>query len=177
MNPVFLLAKAKELVHQLQQKYEYLQKNQQQILEELEKQFIERQQIITDARKARRDDDDFAEQMRELYDQEERLKRKLAVIEQEVTTYAGMDWEVKVNDYVADLQAGIEELNSAAPQTPEDQHHVFLLKKRLVDEFVAEAMIDGKRDIQVKFRANIIDLAGGEKGPDLPNDGEIVVQL
>ena len=88
-----------------------------------------------------------------------------------------MGWEAKVNDYVADLQAGIKELNSAVPQTPEEQHHVFLLKKRPVDEFVTEAIIDGKRDILVKFRANILDLAGGEKVPDLPDDGEIVVRL
>jgi len=115
--------------------------------------------------------------MRELYDKEEQLKRRLAVIEQELDAHARMDWEAKVNDYVADLQAGIEELNIAVPQNPEEQRHVFLLKKRLVDEFVAEALIDGKRDIQVKFRANIIDLVGGEKAPDFPDKGEIVVRL
>jgi len=152
MNPAFLLTQAKQLVHQLQQNYEYLQKVQQQLIEELEEQFIERQQFITRARKGQMDEADFTEQMRELYDKEERSKRKLAVIEQEVNAYAGMDWGAKVNDYVADLQAGIEELNSTIPQTPEEQHRVFLMKKRLVDEFVAEAIIDGKRDIQVKFR-------------------------
>ena len=46
MNPNFLYAQAKELVKQLQQKYEHLQKEQQQILEELEKQFIERQHVF-----------------------------------------------------------------------------------------------------------------------------------
>jgi hypothetical protein len=147
------------------------------LIEEPEKQFVECQQVITEARKARKDDDEFAKQMRELYDQEERLKRKLAVIEQEVKIYIGMDWEAKVNDYVADLQVGVEELNSAAPQTPEEQHRVFLLKKRLADELVAEAIIDGKRDIQVKFRAKIIDLAVSKKILDFPNDGEVVVRL
>ena len=33
------------------------------------------------------------------------------------------------------------------------------MKKRLVDELVAEAMIDGKRDIRVEFRAKIMDQA------------------
>ena len=92
-------------------------------------------------------------------------------------TYIGMDWGTKVNDYVADLQAGIEELNRAAPQTPEEQHHNFLLKKELVDELVEEAIIDGKRDIQVQFRAKIIDLAVSKRILDFPNDGEIVVRL
>ena len=177
MNPDFLLAQAKELVKQLQQKYEHLQKDQQEILEELEKEFVKRKQVITEARKTLRDDADFAEQMRKLYTVEERLKRRLTIIEQEIEIYAKLDWEEKVNGYVADIQAGIEELNRATPQTAEKRHRVFLLKKQLVDELVAEAMIDGKRDIQVEFRAKIMDLAVSKQILDFPNEGEIVVRL
>jgi hypothetical protein len=177
MNPDFLLAQAKELAHELQQNYEHLQKTQKQLIEELEKQFIERQQIITEARKARRDDDGFANQMCELYYQEERLKGRQAVIEQEMDAYAGMDWVAKVNDYVADFQAGIKELNSSASQTPEEHHRIFLLKKQLVDELVEEAIIDGKREIQVQLRTKIIELAVRKRILDFPNDGEIVVRM
>jgi len=177
MNPDFLLAQAKELVHELQQNYEYLQKTQKQLLEELDEQFIYRQQVITEARKARRVDADFDEQMSELYEIEEQLKRKLSVVEQKMNTFAGMDWGTKVNEYVADLQAGIEELNSVLPQTPEEQHRNFLLKKQLVDELVAEAIIDGKRDIQVQFRAKIINLEVSKRILDFPNNGEIVARL
>ncbi len=115
--------------------------------------------------------------MRELYKVEERLKRRLATIEQEIDTYARLDWEEKVKDYVMDLQAGIEELNNAALRTPDEQHRDFLLKKQLVDELVAEAIIDGKRDIQVEFRAKIMDLEVRKQILDFPNDGEIVVRL
>lgn len=177
MNPEFLHAQAKDLVKQLQQKYEQLQKEQQQILEEMKKQFVKRQQVITEARKTLRDDADFDEQMRELYRVEERLKRRLTTLEQEIDTYARLDWEEKVKDYVADLHAGIEELNNTIPQTPDEQHRVFLLKKQLVDELVAEAMIDGKRDIQVEFRAKILDLAVSKQLLEFPNNGEIVVRL
>lgn len=76
-----------------------------------------------------------------------------------IDTYATLDWEEKVKEYVSNLQVGIEELNNANPKTPEEQHRVFLLKKKLVDELVAEAMIDGKRDIQVEFRVKIMDQA------------------
>jgi len=41
------------------------------LIEELEKQFIERQQVFTDACKARRNDDEIAKQMLELYEIEE----------------------------------------------------------------------------------------------------------
>jgi hypothetical protein len=115
--------------------------------------------------------------MRELYKVEERLKRRLATLEQEIDTYAELDWEEKVNDYVAELQAGIGELNNAIPKTPEEQHLVFLLKKQLVDELVAEARIDGKRDIRVEFRAKIMDLAVSKQLLDFPNGGEIVIRL
>ena len=177
MNPDFLLAQAKELFHELRRNYEYLQKTQKQLLEELQEQFIYRQEVITEARKARRVDADFDKQMSELYDIEEQLKRKLAAVEQKMDTYVGIDWGTKINDYVAGLQAGIEEMNSATPQTPEEQHRNFLLKKELVDELVEEAIIDGKRDIQVQFRVKIIDLAVSKRILDFPNDGEIVVRL
>jgi hypothetical protein len=177
MNPDFLHAQAKDLVKQLQQRYEHLQREQQQMLEELEKEFVKRQQVITEARKAHRDDPGFDEQMREMYKAEERLKRRLATLEQEIDTYARLDWEAKVNDYVGELQAGIEGLNNATPITPEEQHLVFLLKKRLVDELVAEAIINGKRDIRVEFRAKIMDLAVSKQLLDFPNDGEIVIRL
>lgn len=50
-------------------------------------------------------------------------------------------------------------------------------RKQLVDELVAEAMIDGKRNIQVEFRAKTMDLAVSKQLLDFPNDGEIVVLL
>ncbi|MBL8079950.1 MAG: hypothetical protein JNM55_18425 [Anaerolineales bacterium] len=51
------------------------------------------------------------------------------------------------------------------------------MKKQLVDELVAEAVIDGKRDIQVEFRAKIMDMAVSQQLIDFPNDGEIIVRL
>jgi hypothetical protein len=177
MNPEFLHAQTKDLVNQLQQKYEHLQKDRKQILQELEKEFDKRQQVITEARKKLRTDADFGKEMRELYKVEERLKHRLATIEQEMDTYARLDWEEKVKGYVADIQTGIQELNNTIPKTPKEQHHVFLMKKQLVDELVAEARIDSKRNIQVEFRAKIMDLAVSKQLLDFPNNGEIVIRL
>jgi hypothetical protein len=177
MNPEFLHVQAQDLVKQLQQRYEHLQKDRGQILEELEKESAKRQQVITEARIKMRADAEFDARMRELYAVEERLKRRLIGIEQDIDTYARLDWEEKVKEYVTDLQAGIIELNNAIPKTPEEQHRVFLMKKQLVDELVAEAMIDGKWDIQVEFRSKIMDQEVRKQLLDFPNDGEIVVRL
>jgi hypothetical protein len=177
MNPEFLLAQANDQVKQLRQRYEYLQEDRRQILEELEKESTKRQQVITEARIKMRADAVFDARMRELYTVEERLKRRLTALEQEIDTYARLDWEEKVKEYVANLQVGIEGLNNANPKTPEEQHRVFLMKKQLVDELVVEAMIDGKRGIQVEFRAKIMDQEVRKQLLDFPNGGEIVVRL
>jgi len=79
--------------------------------------------------------------------------------------------------YFTKNKAGIEALNNTIPKTPEEQHRVFLLKKQLVDELVFEAMIDGKRDLKVEFRAKIMDLTVSQQLLDFPNNGEIVVRL
>jgi hypothetical protein len=47
----------------------------------------------------------------------------------------------------------------------------------MVDELVAESLIDGTRDIQVEFRAKVIDLAVSQQLLGFPNNGEIVVRL
>jgi hypothetical protein len=91
MNPEFLHAQAKDLVKQFQQKYEHLQKDRGQILQELEKEFIKRQEVITEACKKLRADAEFDARMRELYKVEGHLKRRLATLEQEVDTYARLD--------------------------------------------------------------------------------------
>ena len=98
-------------------------------------------------------------------------------IEQELKTYIELDWETKVNDYVRNLQTGIEELNNANSESPDEQHHIFLLKKQLLDELLAVAIIDGERNVQVEFRAKIIDLAVSKEILDFPNDGAIVARL
>ena len=49
------------------------------------------------------------------------------------------------------------ELIHANPPTSEERHQVFLLKKRIVDAVLAEARIDEKREIHVKFRTDFLN--------------------
>jgi hypothetical protein len=46
------------------------------------------------------------------------------------------------------------ELITADPQTPDEKHQVFLLKKRIVDTVLMDARIDERRGIHVKFRTD-----------------------
>ena len=58
--------------------------------------------------------------------------------------------------YVVELQSEMTELIHANPQTPEERHQVFMLKKRIVDTVLEEARIGKNREIHVKFRTDFL---------------------
>jgi hypothetical protein len=189
MNPAFLLAQAKRLVHQIQQNRSLSQQNLQRIRDEQLAGTKERQEFITHARVTRMDGDEFGGKMAVYYEKEAHLKRREAAIQEEMNTYADLDFDDRVSAYVKDLQAGLEELNSANPQSAEERHTLFLMKKRLVDTLLEEVVIDGDRQIQIKFRADLVNLVeGNEKAssssgesdnrhPTFLDNGQIVLQL
>jgi hypothetical protein len=63
------------------------------------------------------------------------------------------------------------------------------MKKRLVDTLLEEVVIDGDRQIQIKFRSDLVNLVGGNKEEasrsdesdnrhtTLLDNGQIVIQL
>jgi hypothetical protein len=68
--------------------------------------------------------------------------------------------EEQVKKYKADLQSEMAELINSNPQTSEEKHQVFLLKKQIVDKVIAELRIDENRDIQIKFRTDFLNHVG-----------------
>ncbi len=61
-------------------------------------------------------------------------------------------------EFLADLRAGVEELKFVAPQTPEEQHDFFVLKKRVVDTLVERVDSDIDRNLFVQIRLNLLDI-------------------
>jgi site-specific DNA recombinase len=166
LNPAYLRAQAKALVDELQADHGQLLRDLRQVREELQVLALTRHEFITRARKTRMNDDDFGEQLSEYTEKEVGLKRRLAAIEQDLEIYADLDWETQVNTYLADLQAGMEALKDTLPQTPEERHQLFGLKKRIVDLLLMEASIDENREVQIKVRLNLLKIAGNEAGPE-----------
>ncbi len=70
------------------------------------------------------------------------LKRELSAIGQAVNINALSHWETKITEYLEDIQAGVEALNNTAPQNKEEQHEIFLLKKKNSDILVERVTID-----------------------------------
>jgi DNA-binding transcriptional regulator YdaS (Cro superfamily) len=145
-NPDYLLAQAKAKVTQLQK--------------EIKKLTAERQEFITKARRGQMADQEFTPQISALYDKELGVKRKLTAIEYGKDVFTKLDLEEQVKQYVADLQVEMAELIHANPQTLEERHQVFLLKKQIVDTVLEEARIDENREIHVKFRTDFLNHAG-----------------
>jgi len=156
IDPDYLLAQAKEKVAQLQQDYQQMQQDELQLQEEIKKLNTERQEFITKARKKRMPDEEFTPQISEHYDRELKVQRKLTAIEQTKDAFTKLDLEEQVKKYVAELQSEMAELIHADPQTPEERHQLFLLKKRIVDSILTEARIDEYREIHVRFRRDFL---------------------
>jgi len=134
----------------MQQEELYLQ-------EEIKKLNAERQEFITNVRKERMSDEEFTQQISALYDEDLRAKRRLTTIEREMDDFTKLDLEEQIKRYVAELQAEMTELIHANPQTSEERHQVFLLKKRIVDTVLVEVRIDENREIHIKFRTDFLN--------------------
>ena len=128
-----------------------LHEDEKRIKKELEAIATERQWTITQARKGGITTTDMEGQLSILTMQELNLKTELASLGQAISTDILINWEAKFNEYLEDLRAGIEELKNAAPETPEERHRVFLLKKKVVDVVLEEAPIDENKEIHVKI--------------------------
>ena len=158
-NPDYLLAQAKAKVFQLQKDSKQMQQEELHLQEEIKRLNAERQEFITKARKERMPDEEFTPQISALYDKERGVKRRLTTIERAKEDFTKLDFEEQVKKYVAELQSEMAELINADPQTLEERHEVFLLKKRIVDTVLAEVRIDENRGIHVMFRTDFLNQA------------------
>ena len=127
-KPEILLAQARKIVAELQDNAETLDADQDRIQKELDTLTMERQWIITQARKGAITESDMDYQLGALTLQELSLKREYTSIGQAMNIHALGDWESKVKEYLADLQAGLESLNSF-PQNDEGRQEIFEIKR------------------------------------------------
>jgi hypothetical protein len=63
--------------------------------------------------------------------QELTLKRELAMLGNTIEIYRMGDWETKIEEYLQDLKAGIDSLNTK-PENQEDRQEIFRRKRQIV---------------------------------------------
>ncbi len=162
------------MVAELQDNAKTLGDEQDRIQKELDAITLERQWIITQARKGGITESDMDYQLGALTLQELSLKREYANIGQAVNIYALGDWEAKVKEYLADLQAGLESLN-ATPQNDEEQQEIFEIKKQIVSTLVKRITIDRNRKLYVETSLNLLNIINDDtpEGFEGKNKGQI----
>jgi hypothetical protein len=152
------LGQARKLVDQIQASQASLHEHTLRIQNELEAVITERQWVITQARKGVFTVSDMEQQLNQLTFQEVTLKRDLSSLGEAININALENWETAIAEYLAGLKARVDELKTIAPQTPEEQHEVFTLKKRIVDTLVDRIEIDKERNLQVQIRVNLLSI-------------------
>ncbi|MEK6753471.1 MAG: recombinase family protein [Chloroflexota bacterium] len=168
-KPEILLTQAKKMVAELQDNANTLNDEQDRIQKELDTLTMERQWIITQARKGAITENDMDYQLGVIALQELSLKREYADIGQAVNIYALGDWETRVVEYLADLRAGLDSLN-VIPKNDEERLEIFEFKKQVVNTLVKRVTIDCNRELQVEISINLLNLFHDDPPPsDDPN--------
>jgi site-specific DNA recombinase len=163
-KPEYLFSQAKNLVEQLRTNAASLHEEKDRIEKELEKINTSRQWVITLARQGKITNSDMEQQLATLTLQEISYKRDLSTLGQTININALDNWEAKFEEYLADLQIGVEELKNATPQNEEERHNFFLLKKQVVDTLVEQITISKDREIKVEIRLNLLAILDQDAG-------------
>jgi hypothetical protein len=163
-KPEYLLSQAINLVDQLRANASNLHEERDRIEKQIERINHDRQRVITQAREGKFTNNDMEQQLATLTLQEISYKRDLSALGQTININALDNWEVKFEEYLADLQAGIEELREAAPQNEEERHKLFLLKKQIVDTLIEQVTININRELNVVIRLDLLKILDQDTG-------------
>jgi chromosome segregation ATPase len=188
-QPDVLIGEAQKHVENLRQQWADSQAEKERLEKELEAALTERQWVITQARKGRIKDSDMDTQIASLDIQETEIKRELNSLKAAVELQALEDWEAQVREYLANLQAGVESLNTP-PQNDEEAQQQYEDKRRIVQTLVERVQIGKDRELKVTFKLDVIaaikQLANFcenwqvgicSRIPDLTNSGRVRVTL
>ena len=158
-QPEILINRARQHVTQLQEKANQDSSAHNNLHEQLEKLFSERQWIITQARKGQITEQDMDYQLAALAMQEEYVHQELV----NLGTFQQLpdldSWEEIALNHLEDLQAGLAAL-SEKPAHEEAAKEQFQLKRRIVLALVDKILIGKDREMTVIFKLNVLSLLG-----------------
>lgn len=166
-NPDLLIAGARQQVEDLRQQAASAEAETSRLNAEIDNVLTERQWVITQTRKGRMTEDDMDSQLAALTIQEAGIKRELASHGFAVQLAALEGWEDQVREYLDDIRAGLDSLNTP-PQSDEEAHEQALDKRRIVQTLVEQVAIGQGREMRVIFRLDVLaaikQLAAGPFG-------------
>jgi len=171
-NPGIFLGQARIIVSEVMAEATAGNTDRERIEKELENIGYDRQWTITQARKGGISEDEMDRRLNEYSQLEVTLKGKLSAMQQAYDKRLFIDWELKVVQFLDDLKAGIEALNSD-PESDKEWLEAFDLRQQIVHLLVERVNIDINRQLTVTIHLNLLGLLedSSENGgnPGSPN--------
>ncbi|MFZ5902726.1 MAG: recombinase family protein [Chloroflexota bacterium] len=156
-HPELLMDQARILVEELKDSALSQNADRELIEKELNTLFINRQWVITRARKGAISESEMEQQLSSMSIQEVELKKQLTAIDEAIDMRLLIDWEAKVTQYFVDLQEGIRALNNI-PDSPDEQLYACELKRRIVETLVEKINVDRHHQFTVTIRLHILGI-------------------
>jgi hypothetical protein len=156
-KPEILIEKAGEIVDELKENALVYSGEKERIEKTLGNLIIDRQWVITQARKGSISEEDMEQQINDMSLLEASLKRDLNTLQETINVQLLENWEDKVKQYLADLQVGIQALNDI-PTSPREQIEVIELRRRIIETLVEKVVVDRDLHFTVTIRINLLSI-------------------
>jgi len=135
--------------------------NFEELKKELDALTMERQWVITQARKGKLTDEDMEYQLAALNIQELSIKKRLTNHQRIDNASRLKDWESITTNYLTDLKAGLDWLNKA-PLNEEERGKKFQMKQRLVRVLVEKILINKDRHISITIAMDLLKIIAAQ---------------
>jgi hypothetical protein len=153
-NPDLLLLEAGRFIDELRQNAGTRAADKERLHRELDGLTMERQWVITQARKGAISEADMELQLAALSSQELSLRQELVELSDVVRLAALEGWEIQARAYIAELREGLEMIN-AVPQSDEERRQLFEAKRQIVRTLVEKVLIEKDRTLRVIFHLDV----------------------
>lgn len=158
-SPALLISGARHYMTELQERARTANAQREKLQQRIDELTVERQWVITQARKGKITSDDMDFQLGGLTMEEAYIKRELSTA---ATIYeiGNIDnWETAAQAYLEDLWYGALSL-ATEPETEEAQKEVFEMRRRVVLGLVERVEIGKDRKMKVVFKLDVLSLLG-----------------
>ncbi|MHC1740156.1 MAG: recombinase family protein [Anaerolineaceae bacterium] len=160
-DPNVLLGGAQRFVNNINKKIEASEIDTEKLHQELDSLTMERQWVITQARKNRISDEDMEYQLSAINIQELDIKKKINNQNELEQVDRLKNWESITIDYLKELSAGLEWLK-IAPLNEEERIQKFQLKQRLVRVLVEKIVIGKDRKIEITIAMDLLGIIAAQ---------------
>lgn len=158
-EPTVLVNGAQHYMGELQKRALMAEAEREKLQQRIDELLIERQWVITQARKGKISPDDMDFQLESLSAEETYIKRELESANMIFEVAEITDWESAARAYLEDLWHGALSLN-AVPETEEEKKEIFEMKRRTVLGLVERVEIGKDRKMKVVFKLDVLSLLG-----------------